>query len=42
MLKPITSESSEPLVAWINQGDFPTLTDQGEQHAPGEIVDPSE
>ena len=40
MLKPIKSESSEPVDAWVNQGEFPTLTDQGEQHAPGERVDP--
>jgi hypothetical protein len=34
MLRPITSESSEPIDAWVNYGEFPTLTYQGEQHAP--------
>ncbi|MDB5657099.1 MAG: hypothetical protein JWQ94_4712 [Tardiphaga sp.] len=26
--------------AWVNQGKFPTLTDQGEQATPGERADP--
>jgi DUF2934 family protein len=39
MLRPIKSETAEPVDAWLNQGDFPTLTDQGEQHAPGERDD---
>jgi len=36
MQRPVTSDTSEPVDAWMNQGEFPTLTDQGEQHAPGE------
>jgi Protein of unknown function (DUF2934) len=40
MQKPVTSETSEPIDAWVNQGEFPTLTDQGEQHAPGERSEP--
>jgi len=40
MQKPVTNETSEPIDAWVNQGEFPTLTDQGEQHAPGERADP--
>jgi hypothetical protein len=42
MLKPVDAPvpTSEPLDAWVNQAEFPTLTDQGEQHAPGELADP--
>ncbi|WP_027568416.1 DUF2934 domain-containing protein [Bradyrhizobium sp. URHA0013] len=40
MQKPITSDMAEPIEALLNQGEFPTLTDQGEQHAPGEMADP--
>ena len=31
---------SEPIEAWVNQAELPTLTDQGEQSAPGEMADP--
>jgi hypothetical protein len=40
MLKPIETPISEPVEAWTNQGEFPQLTDQGEQNAPGEMADP--
>jgi hypothetical protein len=40
MQRPVASGTSEPIDAWVNQGEFPTLTDQGEQHAPGERADP--
>jgi hypothetical protein len=40
MLKRIESPISEPVEAWTNQGEFPQLTDQGEQNAPGEMADP--
>jgi hypothetical protein len=33
-------DASEPVEAWTNQGEFPQLTDQGEQNAPGEMADP--
>jgi hypothetical protein len=36
----VSDEITEPLEAWVNQGEFPTLTDQGEQLAPGERADP--
>jgi hypothetical protein len=36
MLKPVETPTSEPVEAWINQGEFPQLTDQGEQIAPGQ------
>jgi len=39
MLKPIESPTSEPIDAWVNQGEFPTLTDQGEQMAPDPKAD---
>jgi DUF2934 family protein len=39
MLKPIASPKSEPIEAWVNQGEFPTLTDQGEQTVPGQSAD---
>jgi hypothetical protein len=39
MLRPIEAPIAEPLDAWANQGEFPTLTDQGEQSAPGERTD---
>jgi hypothetical protein len=29
MLRPVTSENSEPLDAWVNQGEFPTLNRPG-------------
>ena len=35
MQKPIEAPAAEPVDAWLNQGEFPTLTDQGEQHVPG-------
>ena len=35
MLKPVESEQPEPIEALRNQGEFPTLTDQGEQEIPG-------
>jgi hypothetical protein len=42
MTRPINDErDGEPIEAWVNQGDFPTLTDQGEQMAPGEMADPN-
>ena len=34
MLKPVEAPASEPVEAWVNQGEFPQLTDQGEQNAP--------
>jgi hypothetical protein len=40
MLKPIENSISEPVEAWTNQGEFPQLTDQGEQNAPGQTTDP--
>ena len=40
MLKPVQTPTPEPLEAWINQGEFPQLTDQGEQNAPGRIGEP--
>jgi hypothetical protein len=40
MLIPVEMPEPEPIVAWVNQGEFPTLTDQGEQRAPGEMADP--
>jgi hypothetical protein len=39
MQKAVTGQTSEPVDAWLNHGEFPTLTDQGEQHAPGENAD---
>jgi hypothetical protein len=38
MQRPVTTETVEPVEALLNQGEFPTLTDQGEQHIPGEIA----
>jgi hypothetical protein len=40
MLNPIETPTSEPVEAWTNQGEFPQLTDQGEQNAPGEMAYP--
>jgi hypothetical protein len=34
MLQPIDQPETEPLEVVINQGEFPTLTDQGEQQDP--------
>lgn len=34
MLRPIEAPESEPIIAVANQGEFPTLTDQGEQQNP--------
>jgi hypothetical protein len=34
MLKPAEAEKPEPIEALVNQGEFPTLTDQGESQAP--------
>jgi len=39
MLRPIETPNSEPIEAVVNQAEFPTLTDQGEQHNPGEIAE---
>jgi len=39
MLKPIETPTSEPIEVWVNQAEFPTLTDQGEQRAPGQTND---
>ena len=33
MLKPLEPERPEPIEAIVNQGEFPTLTDQGEEQA---------
>jgi hypothetical protein len=43
MTRPVTDESdkAEPIESWVNQAEFPTLTDQGEQMAPGEMADPN-
>jgi hypothetical protein len=35
MLKPVTLDQPEPIEALLNQGEFPTLTDQGEGNVPG-------
>jgi hypothetical protein len=40
MLKPVETPASEPVEAWTNQGEFPQLTDQGEQNAPGQTGEP--
>ncbi len=40
MQRPVISDTVEPVEAWANQGEFPTLTDQDEQHIPGEMADP--
>ena len=40
MLIPVEVPRSEPIEAWINQAELPTLTDQGEQIAPGKMADP--
>ena len=40
MLRPVEAPRSEPIEAWVNQAELPTLTDQGEQGAPGELADP--
>lgn len=37
MLRPLESPMSEPIEAWVNQAEFPTLTDQDEQRFPGEV-----
>jgi hypothetical protein len=34
MLRPIEMPEAEPIIAIVNQGEFPTLTDQGEQQNP--------
>jgi hypothetical protein len=36
MLRPIEVNMAEPIEAVRNQGEFPTLTDQGEQLYPGQ------
>jgi hypothetical protein len=36
MLRPVEPEPVEPIEAVKNQGEFPTLTDQGEQLFPGQ------
>jgi hypothetical protein len=38
MLRPVETPQFEPIEAVVNQGEFPTLTDQGEQHIPGELA----
>jgi hypothetical protein len=35
MMHPVEPERPEPIEAVENQGEFPTLTDQGEQNLPG-------
>jgi hypothetical protein len=40
MLRPVEAPRPEPIEAWVNQAELPTLTDQGEQSAPGELADP--
>lgn len=35
-LQPVKGLDLEPIEAVVNQGEFPTLTDQGEQQNPGE------
>jgi hypothetical protein len=40
MLRPIESSESDPRETWVNEAEFPTLTDQGEQSPPGELADP--
>ena len=40
MLRPVETPKSEPVEAWVNQAEFPTLTDQGEQSSPGQMADP--
>jgi hypothetical protein len=42
MLKAIEPPGSEPLMAIENQGEFPTLTDQGEQINPRRRTDPDD
>jgi Protein of unknown function (DUF2934) len=42
MLRPVETADAEPNQAVINQGEFPTLTDQGEQRNPGEIAEDPE
>ena len=37
MRKPVQGPTAEPVDALVNQGEFPTLTDQGEQLAPGRV-----
>ena len=39
MLRPVETTDAEPIQAVINQREFPTLTDQGEQRNCGEIAD---
>ena len=34
-LRPVNGPTAEPIEAVANQGEFPTLTDQGEQQNPG-------
>jgi hypothetical protein len=34
MVKPVSEPQPEPIEALENQGEFPTLTDQGEQNNP--------
>jgi hypothetical protein len=41
MLKPVETPAAEPVEAWTNQGEFPQLTDQGEQNAPGQTGEPA-
>ena len=41
MLRSVETPVAEPIEAWTNQGEFPTLTDQGEQVAPGAMADPN-
>jgi Protein of unknown function (DUF2934) len=41
MLRPVEEPRPEPIEAWVNQAEMPTLTDQGEQSAPGQLADPN-
>jgi hypothetical protein len=41
MLRTVDTPDAEPIEAWTNQAEFPTLTDQGEQVAPGDMADPN-
>jgi hypothetical protein len=41
MLRAVEAVAAEPIEAWRNQGEFPTLTDQDEQVIPGDAADPN-
>jgi Protein of unknown function (DUF2934) len=40
MRKPVETPTSEPVEAWVNQGEPPQPTDQGDQNAPGHMAPP--